>query len=62
MPERDTKVLEMLLGQVRENALIDVILGKARRVLGHAELFEPLRNLLHRPPHAGLPTTAELRT
>jgi hypothetical protein len=26
------------------------VLGKALRVLGHAELFEPVRNLLHRGP------------
>jgi len=27
---------------------INTILGKALLVLGHAELFEPFRNLLHR--------------
>jgi hypothetical protein len=37
MPERDTQVLEMLLGQVGENALIDVVFRKALRILGHAE-------------------------
>jgi hypothetical protein len=27
---------------------IDPVLGKGLGVLGHAELFEPVRNLLHR--------------
>ena len=33
---------------------IDLVLGKAFGVLGHAELFEPVRNLLHcgAPSHA----------
>jgi formaldehyde-activating enzyme involved in methanogenesis len=37
MPERDPQVLEVLLGQMLENALIDVVLGKAPGVLGQAE-------------------------
>ena len=52
MPERDTKLLEVLIGQVAKDGDINVVLGKALRVLGHAELFEPLRNLLHRGPVA----------
>jgi hypothetical protein len=31
-----------------EDGGIDVVLGKALRVLGHDELFEPVRYLLHR--------------
>jgi hypothetical protein len=31
----------------RQGGEIDPILGKALGVLGHAELFEPVRNLLH---------------
>jgi hypothetical protein len=43
----------MLIGQVGENGDVDVVLGKALGVLGHAERFEPVRNLLHRGPVAG---------
>ena len=39
MPERDTQVLEMLVGQVGENGDVNVVLGKALGVLGHAECF-----------------------
>src|SRR4029079_13045874 len=46
--ERNAKVFEMLVGQVGENGHVNVVLGKPLRVLGHAELFEPVRNLLHR--------------
>jgi len=54
MPERDAKVFEVLIGQVAKHGDVDVALGKALRVLGHAELFEPVRNLLHRGPLADL--------
>jgi hypothetical protein len=54
MPERDTKVLEMLLSQVRENALIDVVLGKSLGVFGHAERCQPLCALGHGFPFGGL--------
>jgi hypothetical protein len=47
VPERDAEVLEVLIGQVGENGNIDPILNKAVGVLGHAERFEPIRNLLH---------------
>ena len=50
--ERDTKLPEVLIGQVAKNRDVNVAFGKALRVLGHAELFEPLRNLLHRGPVA----------
>jgi hypothetical protein len=48
MPERDTKLFEVLIGQVAKDGGVDVALGKTLRVLGHAERFEPVRNLLHR--------------
>ena len=48
MPEQDADVLEVLIGQMAEYRDIDLVLGKALGVLGHAELFEPVRNLLHR--------------
>ncbi len=52
MPERDTKLLEVVIGQVANNRGVNVALGKALRVLGHAERFYPIRNLLHRGPVA----------
>ena len=36
-----------MLAAALANGGIGVVLGKALRVLGHAELFEPVRNLLH---------------
>jgi hypothetical protein len=45
--ERNAKVFEMLIGQVGENGPINVVLGEPLRVLGHAEFFEPICNLLH---------------
>jgi len=47
MPQRNAKLFEVLIGQMTEDRDIDVILGKTLGVLGHAELFEPARNLLH---------------
>jgi hypothetical protein len=43
----DAYLFQVLIGQVTENREIDVVLSKALRVLGHAERFEPVRNLLH---------------
>ena len=48
MPKQDADVLEILIGQMAQYRDINFVLGKALRVLGHAELFEPVRNLLHR--------------
>ena len=50
MPEQDADVLEVLIGQMAEYRDIDSVLGKALRILRHAELFEPVRNLLHAAP------------
>ena len=50
MPERDAKLFEIPIGQMTEDGGIDVVLGKAPAVLGHAELFEPVVNPLHRGP------------
>jgi hypothetical protein len=47
-PERNAKIFEVLVGQVGENGNINVVLDEPLRVLGHAEPFEPVRNLLHR--------------
>jgi hypothetical protein len=53
MPERDAEFFEVLISQVRQDWCVDVILGKALGILGHAEFFEPVSDLLHRGP-AGL--------
>ena len=39
--------LEVLIGQMGQDGEIDVVLGKTLAVLGHAELFEPVPDLLH---------------
>jgi hypothetical protein len=58
MAERHyAEVFQVLIGQLAEDCEINVVFDKARRVLGHAELFEPVRNLLHRRPRAVLPVT-----
>jgi len=48
MPERDAKLFEVLIGQMREHRDIDVVFDKPLGILGHAELFEPVRDRLHR--------------
>jgi hypothetical protein len=49
MAERDdSNLLRVLIGQVSEDSEINIVISKALRVLGHAELFEPFCNLLHR--------------
>ena len=47
MAEQDTHILEMLLGQVREDRDIYPVLGKALVILGQAERGEPFRNRRH---------------
>jgi hypothetical protein len=47
MAERDAKLFEIEIAQVWKHGEIDIILGKALRVLSETELFEPIRNLLH---------------
>jgi hypothetical protein len=47
----------MLIDQVRENGNIDLVLDESVNLFGHAELFEPVCNLLHRSDrrsHSGL--------
>ena len=53
MPEQDADVFEILIGQMAQRRDIDPILRKALRVLGHAERFEPVRDLLHRSAASG---------
>ena len=50
MAEQDADLLKVLIGQVAEDRDINSVLGKTLGVLGHAEVFEPVRNLLHRGP------------
>src|SRR5258708_1334098 len=51
MAERDTDFFEVMVGQIAQNAWINVVLGKALRVLPQAKCVEPVRNLLHGGPH-----------
>ena len=46
--------LRCLIGQVREDSEVDPVLGKALGILGHPEVREPLRDLLHCRPTSGL--------
>ena len=48
MAEQDADLLKVLVGQVAKDRDIDSVLGKTLGVLGHAEVFEPVRNLLRR--------------
>jgi hypothetical protein len=54
MTEREAELFQILVCQIRKNVESDVIFGKALGVLGHAEFFEPICNLLH----GGLPTVS----
>src|SRR5262245_48713528 len=47
MPKQHTDVLEILIGQITQYRDIDPVFGKARGVLGQAELLEPVSDLLH---------------
>ena len=46
-PRTTPNLLEVLIGQVGKDREINAVLSKALGVLGHAEFFEPVRNLLH---------------
>ena len=50
MPEWNTDFLEVLICEMAENGDVDLVLGKALSVLPETELFEPVRNPLHRSP------------
>jgi hypothetical protein len=54
MAKKDPDVLKVLIGQVSKDRDIDTAIGKGFRVLGHVELFEPVRNLLHSHPRRAL--------
>jgi hypothetical protein len=48
--ERNTNFPEVLICEMTENGNVNLILGKSLSVLPEPELFEPVRNLLHRSP------------
>ena len=48
--EKDAQLLQVLIGQIGQDREINAVFGKTCRVLGHAELFEPVRYQLHRGP------------
>src|SRR5262249_53520138 len=50
VPERQLEVFKMLISQVGKNRQINSVFHKTVGVLGHAELCEPVRNLLHCEP------------
>ena len=56
MPNRfNAHFFEILISQILQNIKINIVLSKALSVLVHAELFEPVRNLLHHSlPVAGM--------
>jgi hypothetical protein len=49
LPERDANHIEILIGRMAVRRDSNPIFSKALRVLGHARLFEPVRNLRHGP-------------
>ena len=52
----------MLIGQIGKDRKIYAAFGKTLGVLGHAELFEPVGNLLHRRGPAELALTVPDRS
>jgi hypothetical protein len=50
MPKRHADLFKVSVGQVRQYRNVDVILGKALRVLPEAELLKPISDLLHCAP------------
>ena len=45
MPERQTKLLEVGVGERRQHVGIDGLLAEQRRVIGKAETLKPLRDV-----------------
>ena len=46
--EQDPRVLQISIGEIGKDAEVNAIFDETLRVLGHAEFFEPVGNLLHR--------------
>jgi hypothetical protein len=47
VPEQHAYVFQVLISYMGERRASNPVLHKALRVLGHAELFEPVRNFLN---------------
>jgi hypothetical protein len=47
MPKQDADIFKVVISQMRECRNTNPVFGKALRILGHAETFEPLRKVLH---------------
>lgn len=47
MPERNSHVLQVLVGQMSEDGDINFIFGKTLRVLPETKSLKPVNNLLH---------------
>jgi hypothetical protein len=45
--EREPELLQVLVGQVRQDLAVDVVLGKDRPVAAEAQPFEPLVDVAH---------------
>ena len=52
MPERDAELLEVDLGQLRQDIGVDFTRTKKRLVLSQAETFEPTPDIHGRTPRA----------
>ena len=48
MPKRHAKSIKVLIREFVEKVDFYIVLGKALSILGHAELIQPVCNLLHR--------------
>ena len=47
MPEQHAHIFEVLIGQMAECCKTNPVFSKTLSILGHAEFFEPICNLLH---------------
>jgi len=45
--QRNPELLQFVVGEVRQDIEVDVILHEQPRVAGEAEFFEPLREVIH---------------
>ena len=50
MPQQNAELPEILLCQIADDREVDGVVGEALGVLSQAELFKPVRDLLHRDP------------
>jgi hypothetical protein len=45
--ENNAQLLQVLISQIGKDFKMDAVFGKTLHVLGHTELIEPIRDLLH---------------